>query len=83
MAEQNFPDNTIYNRPDLADWLNGQLAQHESCYHTEPPVRDDGGKTAAPFLGPVFTTPQQRSLLNHREMKNPAHPALRTILLGL
>ena len=35
-------------RPDLADWLNSQLAQHKSHFRTEPPVRTDTENTATP-----------------------------------
>ena len=38
----------IRQRPDLADWLNSQLAQHKSRFRTEPPVRTDTEKTATP-----------------------------------
>ena len=59
----------LRQRPDLADWLNNQLAQHESCFRTDPPVRTDEGGTAAPFLGPVYTT-TEKSILTHRQMKD-------------
>ena len=35
-------------RPDLANWLNSQLAQHKSHFRTEPPVRTDTENTATP-----------------------------------
>ena len=63
----------IRNRPDLADWLNKQLAQYDAHYSTDAPERTDEGETAAPELGPVFTIsraqhqPWQR--LNHAEMR--------------
>ena len=38
----------ISQRPDLADWLNSQLAQHKSHFRTEPPVRTDTKNTATP-----------------------------------
>ena len=38
----------ISQRPDLADWLNSQLAQHKSHFRTEPPVRTDTENTATP-----------------------------------
>ena len=56
------------NRPDLSDWLNTQLAQHEAHFRTEPPIRTDDGETAAPTLGPVYTAPKERNLMTHREM---------------
>ena len=56
-------------RADLDGWLNDQLTQRESHFRTEPPIRTDGGETAAPHLGPVFTAPRQRSLMTHTEMK--------------
>ena len=59
----------LRQRPDLADWMNGQLAHHESNFRTDPPVRTDEGDTAAPFLAPVYTLNQQ-SALTHHEMKN-------------
>ena len=53
----------IRQRPDLADWLNSQLAQRKSHFRTEPPVRTDAGNTA----NPAHAT-SKKSLLTHPEM---------------
>ena len=59
----------LRQRPDLAGWLNGQLANHESCFRIEQPARTDEGETAAPFLEPVHVT-REKSILTHRQMKD-------------
>ena len=59
----------IRQLPHLTDWMNARLAQHETHFRTEPPVRTDEGETAAPFLAPVFTK-NEKSILSHREMKD-------------
>ena len=56
-------------RPDLADWINAQLAKHESHFSTTPPVRTNEGNTAAPYPAPVYL-PKERPVLNHRQMKD-------------
>ena len=59
----------LLKRPDLADWLNEQLGRHESHFSTLAPIRTDDGDTAAPLLKPVFTTPRERNLMTHGEMR--------------
>ena len=59
----------LRQRPDLADWMNSQLAKHDAHFRTEPPTRTDEGDTAAPFLAAVYTA-TEKSLLSHREMKD-------------
>ena len=56
-------ENTLYS-----DWITARLAELESHYRTEPPVRTDEGNTA-PFLAPVFT-PKEKLILTHRQMKD-------------
>ena len=58
----------LQKRPDLADWMNSQLARYESNFRTDPPIRTDDGETAAPFLAPVHKL-NQKSELTHHEMK--------------
>ena len=61
---------TIKKRPDLANWLNEQLAKYDAHYSTDAPERTDEGETAAPGLGPVYTTTRQPwQRLNHAEMR--------------
>ena len=61
---------TVRKRPDLADWLDEQLAKYDAHYSTDAPERTDEGETAAPGLGPVYTTPRQPwQRLNHAEMR--------------
>ena len=63
-------EETIRQRPDLADWLNDQLAKYDAHYSTDAPERTDTGETAAPQLGPVYTTTLQAwQRLNHNEMR--------------
>ena len=57
----------LEQRPDLADWLNGQLAQYEAHFSTDAPVRTDAGETAAPALPGVYIA-DERSKLRHSEM---------------
>ncbi len=63
----------IRERPDLADWLNDQLAKYDAHYSTDAPQRTDEGENAAPELGPVYMLsraqqqPWQR--LRHSEMR--------------
>ena len=57
----------IRQRPDLADWLDGQLAKYDAHYSADAPVRTDGGEHAAPALEPVFTA-NERSVLSHAQM---------------
>ena len=59
----------LLERPDLADWLNEQLAKQKSHFSTLAPVRSDDGDTAAPSLDPVYTTPKERQPLTHAQMK--------------
>ena len=54
-------------RPDLNEWLDSQLDKFDAHYRTEPPVRTDEGKPAAPRLEQVYPTTQP-SVLSHREM---------------
>ena len=63
-------ESTIKKRPDLADWLDEQLAKYDAHYSVNAPQRTDAGENAAPQLGPVYPTilqPWQR--LNHDEMR--------------
>ena len=61
---------TIKKRPDLADWLNEQLAKYDAHYSTDAPERTDTGRTAAPELGPVYPTiPQPWQRLDHDAMR--------------
>ena len=55
----------LRQRPDLADWMNSQLARHESNFRTDPPVRTDDAETQAP----VYRA-NGKSALTHREMKD-------------
>ena len=57
----------LEQRPDLADWLNGQLAKYEAHFSTDAPVRTDAGETAAPALPGVYIA-DERSKLRHSEM---------------
>ena len=57
----------LAERPDLADWLTGQLAQYEAHFSTDAPIRTDGGAIAGPDLPPVYVT-DERSKLSHAEM---------------
>ena len=57
----------IRKRPDLAEWLDRQLAKFEAHYETTAPVRTDDRDTAAPYLGPVYTS-HDRSVFTHKEM---------------
>ena len=57
----------LEQRPDLADWLNAQLAQYEAHFSTDAPVRTDAGETAAPALPGVYIA-DERSKLRHSEM---------------
>lgn len=63
----------IRERPDLAEWLDEQLAKYDAHYSMDAPERTDTGETAAPGLEPVYTLsrsqqqPWQR--LNHAEMR--------------
>ena len=57
----------LEQRPDLADWLNSQLAQYEAHFSTDAPVRTDAGETAAPALPGVYIA-DERSKLRHSEM---------------
>ena len=60
----------IRQRPDLAEWLDDQLAKYDAHYSVNAPQRTDAGENAAPQLGPVYPTilqPWQR--LNHDEMR--------------
>ena len=57
----------IRKRPDLAEWLDRQLAEFEAHYETTAPVRTDDRDTAAPYLGPVYTS-HDRSVFTHKEM---------------
>ena len=57
----------LEQRPDLADWLTGQLAQYEAHFSTVAPVRTDSGETAGPDLPPVYVA-DERSKLRHAEM---------------
>ena len=57
----------IRKRPDLADWLDNQLARYDAHYSTDAPVRTDRGEHAAPALEPVFTA-NERSVLSHAQM---------------
>ena len=61
---------TVRKRPDLTDWLDEQLAKYDAHYSTDAPERTDTGETAAPGLGPVYTTTRQPwQRLNHAEMR--------------
>ena len=44
-------ENTLYG-----DWITARLAELETHYRTEAPIRTDEGNTAAPFLKPIYTT---------------------------
>ena len=57
----------LEQRPDLADWLNGQLAKYEAHFSTDAPIRTDGGETGAPHLPPVYAA-DERAKLRHAEM---------------
>ena len=61
-------------RPDLADWLDGQLARYDAHYRTEAPERTDTGETAAPVLDPVWKRIVHEQpawqRLNHAEMRD-------------
>ena len=57
-------ENTLYG-----DWITARLAELETHYRTEPPVRTDEGDAAAPFLAPVYTA-IQKSALAHWQMKD-------------
>ena len=57
----------IRTRPHLAKWLDEQLAKYDAHYRTEPPKRTDEGESAAPYLGPVYST-KRRTIFTHREM---------------
>ena len=57
----------LEQRPDLADWLNAQLAKYEAHFSTDAPVRTDAGETAAPALPGVYIA-DERSKLRHSEM---------------
>ena len=57
----------IRRRPDLAGWLDAQLAKYEAHYAIDPPERNDDRETAAPDLDPVYTV-DERSVFTHREM---------------
>ena len=56
--------NTLYG-----DWITAKLAELETHYRTEAPIRTDEGDTAAPSLAPVYTA-SQKSALTHRQMKD-------------
>ena len=58
----------VRQKPLYSDWITARLAELESHYRTEPPVRTDEGNTA-PFLAPVFT-PKEKLILTHRQMKD-------------
>ena len=57
----------LEQRPDLADWLTGQLAQYEAHFSIVAPVRTDNGEMAGPDLPPVYVA-DERSKLRHAEM---------------
>lgn len=60
----------IRKRPDLAEWLDAQLARYDAHYSTNAPIRTDTGEHAAPLLQPVFPKvlqPWQR--LRHADMQ--------------
>ena len=59
----------IRKRPHLPHWLNDQLARYEAHYRIEPPVRTDMGETAAPHLGPVYST-KRRTMFTHHQMRS-------------
>ena len=52
-------EETIRKRPDLANWLDEQLAKYDAHYSADAPQRTDAGENAAPQLGPVYTTTLQ------------------------
>ncbi len=58
----------IRANPMYGDWLTARLAELETYYRTEPPVRTDEGDTAAPFLAAVHTN--GKSTMSHRQMKD-------------
>lgn len=57
----------IRKRPDLAEWLNDQLAKYEAHYATSAPERTDGQDTAAPSLEPVYAS-HEKSVFTHKDM---------------
>lgn len=57
----------LEQRPDLAEWLQRQMAKYEAHYSSDPPVRSDGGDTAAPDLDPVYPVGEEYRL-THKEM---------------
>ena len=57
-------ESTLYG-----DWITAHLAELETHYRTEAPIRTDEGDAAAPFLAPVYTT-SEKSALTHRQMKD-------------
>ena len=59
----------VRQNPLYSDWLTARLAELETHYRTEAPIRTDEGDAAAPFLAPVFI-PKEKLLLTHRQMND-------------
>ena len=59
----------IRDNPMYGDWITARLAELETHYRTQPPVRTDEGAIAAPFLAPVHTL-SDKPTLTHRQMKD-------------
>ena len=55
----------IRKLPDLTNWIDARLAQHDAQFRTEPPTRSDGSDTAA-----LLHTTSEKSALTHRQMKD-------------
>ena len=55
-------------RPDLAKWMDGQLAKYDAHYQTSPPLRTDEGDVAAPDLPLVYLHPPKPATMPRHEM---------------
>ena len=44
----------LERQPGFGDWVQGQMAQYEAHYSSEPPTRTDADDTAAPELAQVY-----------------------------